>query len=804
MSFPVDAVLGDIGVALDAQGVVVVEAPPGTGKTTRVPLFLANRALERGTSGQVWVLEPRRIAARASAAFVARSIGEALGESVGYAVRFDRKESAATRVMYVTEALLGRRFISDATLSAGQGIHTVILDEFHERSVHTDLALARTLALMRLRPDLRLVVMSATLDGAALGRALGAPVVRAEVRRFPVELRPFTRKDERPLPEQVRTAVSAARAVLARMHEEGTTGTQQRDVLVFLPGVGEIERCIDALAAEAKRDGVLLLPLHGDLDAAAQDAVLKAGSSPRVILATNVAETSITVEGVGAVVDSGLARVAGHDPWSGVPTLSLQGISRSSADQRAGRAGRLGPGVCFRLFHDYDQRPAALAPELQRMDLSAVALETWGEVLPWLDAPPVVGWKAAVELLVRLGAVDTTSGERTAIGDGMLGMPLAPRLARVLVEGAALGVGEAAAAMVAALGERSRVAEDLVSRVLDGARLGGQAEQERKQLAQLLRGLDRNRAPQDVGRALALALLAGFPDRVGQRRGARIVFAEGGSAVVDAATAGGDGFVVVPDVERGGLRPGDASANRVRRLTRIPDDWLLDRAELKTAMRWTGTRVEVTEQLRYGDLVLDEGAGTGDPEAVGRVLAAEVEAVAHKVFPDWDAARALVQRVDWLRRVGVDLPALALDDVVRGACVGKRSFSELTEVSLVQSIGAVLDLALIDRLAPVAIPLGNRKRTPITYPPEQEPYLASKMQDFFGLEKSPLLAGSRPLVLHLLAPNQRPVQITSDLGGFWKNHWPAIRKELMRRYPRQMWPENPLEAEPPEFRERRR
>ena len=343
-----------------------------------------------------------------------------------------------------------------------------------------------------------------------------------------------------------------------------------------------------------------------------------------------------------------------------------------------------------------------------------------------------------------------------------------------------------------------------MSRVLDGARLGGQAEQERKQLAQLLRGLDRNRAPQDVGRALALALLAGFPDRVGQRRGARIVFAEGGSAVVDAATAGGDGFVVVPDVERGGLRPGDASANRVRRLTRIPDDWLLDRAELKTAMRWTGTRVEVTEQLRYGDLVLDEGAGTGDPEAVGRVLAAEVEAVAHKVFPDWDAARALVQRVDWLRRVGVDLPALALDDVVRGACVGKRSFSELTEVSLVQSIGAVLDLALIDRLAPVAIPLGNRKRTPITYPPEQEPYLASKMQDFFGLEKSPLLAGSRPLVLHLLAPNQRPVQITSDLGGFWKNHWPAIRKELMRRYPRQMWPENPLEAEPPEFRERRR
>jgi ATP-dependent helicase HrpB len=358
--------------------------------------------------------------------------------------------------------------------------------------------------------------------------------------------------------------------------------------------------------------------------------------------------------------------------------------------------------------------------------------------------------------------------------------------------------------MVAALGERSRVAEDLVSRVLDGARLSGQAEQERKQLVQLLRGGSRSPAPEDVGRALALALLAGFPDRVGQRRGARIVFAEGGSATVDAATPGGDGFVVVPDVERGGLRPGDSSANRVRRLTRIPDDWLLDRAELKTAMRWTGTRVEVTEQLRYGDLVLDEGAGTGDPEAVGRMLAAEVAPVVHKVFPDWDAALALVQRVDWLRRVGVDMPTLSLDEVVGRACLGRRSFSELSEVSLVHAIGAVLDLALVDKLAPVAIPLGNRKRTPITYPSEQEPYLASRMQDFFGLEKSPLLAGNRPLVLHLLAPNQRPVQITSDLGGFWKNHWPGIRKELMRRYPRQMWPENPLEAEPPEFRERRR
>lgn len=797
VTFPVDAVLGDIAAALDTHGVVVVEAPPGTGKTTRVPAFLADRATAAGRSGQVWVLEPRRIAARASAAFVAASRGEPLGRSVGYAVRFDRKESADTQVMYVTEALLGRRFLADPALRGGRGVHTVVLDEFHERSIHTDLALARTRALRRQRPELQLVVMSATLDGLALARALDAPVVRAEARRFPVDVRPFARKDERPLPEQVRSGVAAARSALDAAEHAG-----RGDVLVFVPGAGEIERCADALARDADRDGFVVVPLHGELDAAAQDAALKAGRAPRVILATNVAETSVTVEGVGAVVDTGLARVAGHDPWSGVPTLTLQPIARSSADQRAGRAGRLGPGVCFRLYADYEQRPAALAPELHRADLCAVALETWGEDLPWLDAPPAAAWKAARELLTRLGAV---SGDaRTAIGDAMLALPLSPRLGRVLIEGVALGVAEPAAAMVALLGDRARAAEDVVARVLDGARLGGQAEQERRQLLQAVRGLPAGSGPGDVGHRLALALLAGFPDRVAQRRGGRVVFAEGGSAVIDAATPGGDGFVVVPDLERGGLRPGESSANRVRRLARIPDDYLLDRAELRTTMRWSGSRVEVLEQLRFGELVLDEGPGTGDPAEVGRVLAAEVAPVAHRVFADWDAAAALVQRIDYLRRVGVDLPAVALDDAVRRACAGRRSVAEASEVSLVGTIAADVDLALVDRLAPAAIPLGNRKRTPITYPPDQEPYLASRMQDFFGLARSPLLAGDRPLVLHLLAPNQRPVQITSDLAGFWKNHWPGIRRELMRRYPRQLWPEDPLQAEPPEVRERRR
>lgn len=810
-TFPdVHAALPGIQTALDERGVVVIEAPPGTGKTTRIPILLAGQEPCR-RPGQVWVLEPRRIAARASAAFVARSIGESVGATIGYAVRFERRESGSTRVMYVTEALLGRRFLTDPSLLGQSGpVHTVVLDEFHERSIHTDLALARIRALRARpvelggRPDLRLVIMSATLDAVGLARALDAPVIRVEARRFPVELRPFARKDDRPLVEQVRAGVAAGLASLDRLPPELNT------VLVFLPGVGEIERCTDALGPDLARlpERVELVPLHGELDGGSQDRALGACSSRRIILATNVAETSVTVAGVGVVVDSGLARVAGHDPWSGMPTLTVQPISRASADQRAGRAGRLGPGVCWRLYSDYDQRPAALSPELQRSELSGLALEVGSEDLPWLQPPPVAAWRAARALLVRLGGLTAEDrGDRTTIGEAMLGLPLAPRLARVLIEGAALGAGEEAAALVAVLG-RSRAgrAEDPVARVLDGTRLTGEAEQERRQLAALVRGPGRvpggGGAQADLAAKLVLALLAGFPDRVGERKGGRVVFAEGGSAIVDPATPGGDGFVVVPDAVSG-----DGGV-RVRLLTRVPQDWLADRADVRTTVRWAGTRVEVREQLRFGELVLDEGVATpasGSIEEgdVAAMLAAEVAPVAHRVFPDHATADALVGRITWLRRVGVDLPEVSLDVVVRQACTGSRSFADLGEVSLVAVIGRIVDLVRVDALAPAAIPLGNRKRTPITYPPDQDPFIASRMQDFFGLSRSPLIAGDRPLVLHLLAPNQRPVQITGDLAGFWKNHWPGIRKELMRRYPRQLWPDNPLEAEPPEFRERR-
>lgn len=774
-ALPIDDVLSEILAAVRAAGAVVLEAPPGAGKTPRVPAALLGEV-----RGEVWVLEPRRIAARASAARVAAERGEALGQTVGYAMRFDRRAGPDTRLLYVTEALLSRRMVADPGL---QGVGAVVLDEFHERSIHTDVALARVRALRRQRPDLVLVVMSATIDGDAVAAWLQCPVVRSAGRLHPVDIEHLARRDERPVDELAAAAVRA--------------NVDRGDLLVFLPGVGEIERC----AARLVGLDADVLPLHGEVEASAQDRALRPGRRRRVVLATNVAETSITVDGVVGVIDAGVARQAGFDPWSGLGTLELVPISRASAAQRAGRAGRTGPGWCLRLYTrgDHDARPADTPPEIRRIDLAGTVLETAGAALEWFEPPPVGAWRQAEALLRRLGALDDHG--RTAVGEAMARLPLHPRVARVLVEGAALGVAEEAAALAALLGERRRAeVDDPVARALD-PRLPGEAERERRALARLLGATGRVPRPARVGDALARALLAGFPDRVGRRRGGTVVFAEGGSGQLDPATPGGDGYGVVSGAEQVGRQ------TRVRRFTPVPEDWLLDGAEVATTVRWVTDHVEVREQLRYGELVLDESPAAGDAGAVADLLAAHALPVAHRVFPDAERAEALILRLDWLRRVGEPVPAADLAALVRAACDGARSFADLGRRSLVDAAfaGPLAGLAgSLDRLAPDAIPLGNRRRTPVTYPPDQAPYLASRMQDFFGLADGPRLAGGRPLVLHLLAPSGRPVQVTSDLAGFWQRHYPAIRKELMRRYPRHYWPEDPLTAEPPPPRPPRR
>jgi len=764
---PVDAILPELLAALATHGAVVLEAPPGTGKTTRVPAALADRV-----EGQVWVLEPRRVAARAAARRVAAERGGPVGGYAGYAMRFDRASGPETRVLYVTEALLGRRMAVDPDL---RGVGAVVLDEFHERSVHVDLALARVHALRRRRPDLALVVMSATIDGEAVARWLGCPRLRAEGTLHPVEVGYLPRRDERP----VEVAVSGAvREVLS---------APGGDVLVFLPGVGEIERCLERLAG-VDAD---VLPLHGDLEGAAQDRVLQRSGRRRVILATNVAETSLTLDGVTVVVDTGSARVAGFDAWSGTPTLELQPISRASAAQRAGRAGRQGPGRCLRLYtrEEHDARPADSVPEIRRIDLCATALELAGRPLDWFEAPPPGTWKAAVAVLRRLGALDEEG--RTPIGEAMIRLPVPPRVGRLLVEGAALGVGREAAALAAVLGGRSRAgaeAVDVVQRAFEG-RLAGEADRERRQLVDLLGPTGAR--PADPERALTRALFVGFPDRVGSRRAGTVRMCAGGSALLDAP--GGDGFVVVPAAERVGHKL------RVRAWAPLPADWLLDEAEVVERVRDVGERVELVEQLVYGEVVVEESVGRGRGPEAEALLARMVAPVLHRVFPDAEAAATLVRRVEWLRALGVELPAVTVDGLVQSACVGRASFAELAGVSLMEEAFAgplAGRRAEIDRLAPAAVPLGNRQRVAVAWPEGQEPYLASRMQDFFGLADGPRAAG-RPIVLHLTAPSGRPVQVTTDLAGFWERHWPAIRRELMRRYPRHYWPEDPLQAEPP-------
>ncbi len=761
---PVDLQLPEILAALDDAGAVVVEAPPGTGKTTRIPAAVAGRF-----PGQVWVLEPRRVAARAAARRVSAEHQSPVGGFAGYAMRFERSVGPETRVLYVTEALLGRRLASDPRLD---GISCVILDEFHERSIHTDVALARIHALRGLRPDLRLVVMSATFDGEAVARWLGCPRVRVSGTMFPVAIRYLARPDDRPLERAVEAGVHDA------LRGDG-------DVLVFLPGLGEIERCAECLRG-VDAD---VLPLHGELDGVEQDRVLTPGRRRRVILATNVAETSLTVEGVQAVVDTGLARVAGFDPWSGMGVLTLQPISRASAAQRAGRAGRTGPGRCLRLYTqaDHDGRPAEAAPELSRVDLAATRLELRGAELSWYEPPPTAAWRAADDLLRLLGA--RTEHGLSAVGEAMLALPVPPRVGRMLVEALALGVGAEGAALAAVLGERRRETTDVVHRTLD-TRLGGLAERERRQLWDAL-GRPRDGAG-DVAVRLTRALYAGFPDRVGQRRAGTVRMAAGGSALLDGP--GQDGFVVVPAVERVGARA------LVRGYAPIPADWLVDRAEVRERVRVTGERIELVEQLVVGDLVVDETVGRGRGPAAEEALRDLVRPIAHRVFPDAERADLLARRVAWLRRVGADMPSVDLEGLIIRACAGCASVGELRGVSLVELawLGELQGRREeMDRLAPEAIPLGNRKRAPVDYPADQEPFLASRMQDFFGLSDGPRLAGGRPLVLHLNAPSGRPVQITSDLAGFWTRHYPAIRRELMRRYPRQFWPENPHEAEPP-------
>lgn len=841
LALPIDSFLPEIVRAVRERSVLVLEAEPGAGKTTRVPAAL----LDAGAPGEIWVLEPRRLAARLAAQRVAQERGERAGETVGYQVRFEDRTGPRTRLRFVTEGVLVRRLETDPDLA---GVACVLLDEFHERHLEGDLALARLERLLRSRrPDLALVVMSATLETTPVAAFLEAPVIRAPGRAFPVAV------EHAPGPiSPASLAREVARAV-ERLASEGLDG----DVLVFLPGAAEIRDALAETDDLARRLGLAVLPLHGRLSPDEQDRVLRPQGRRKVILATNVAESSVTIEGVVAVVDSGLARVAGHSTWTGLPTLEIEPISQASARQRAGRAGRTRPGRCLRLYTERDlaARPPFATPEIARADLAqlVLSLRAAGEDprrLSWLDAPPDAALEQAEKLLERLGGLDATKAA-TPLARKLLRFPVHPRLARVLVEADERGVAAAAAAIVALLGERDlRVwggfgdggrrrpprTSDSPSDVLaalerfDAARAAGfdrsalealgleanaarAVEAVRSQLARLARVPKSERPPgepltHEDETAVRRAVLAGFPDRVGlQRARGELLLQDGRTArLARESEVRESRFVVAVDAQE---LPGRETVVRVA--SSIEPDWLLDAfpdvVKETVDVTWDGRaeRVQVASRLVYGALVLDESASAaGDPREVARILRHHALVRGPEAFADREELVALAARSAFARTLDERIPDLDdafVRDVLAALCEGRRSFKELREAGLAREVlgrlepGARRSLAT---LAPEAVQLPGGRRCPVGYARGQAPWIESRLQDFFGMSDGPRVGGGAvALVLHLLAPSQRPVQVTSDLAGFWVRHYPAIRRELGRRYPKHSWPEDPLEASPP-------
>ncbi|MFO0591218.1 MAG: ATP-dependent helicase HrpB [Polyangiaceae bacterium] len=849
LDLPIDAAIPRVLAAFREARAVVVDAAPGAGKTTRVPSALLDAV---PGDKKVLVLEPRRIAAKMAALRVASERGERPGERVGYAMRFEEQVGPETRLVFMTEGVLTRRLLRDPMLA---DVGAVVLDEVHERHLEGDLALALLLHLRATRrPDLPLVAMSATIEAERFAARLGgAPVVKSEGRMFDVTIEHAERTDSRDLALRV---VSAVR----RAVEEGPPG----DVLVFLPGAAEIRGAMDALGPLAKTADLRVLPLHGSLSIEEQTAAIRPSDRRKVVLATNVAESSLTIDGVVTVVDSGLANVASHSPWTGLPLLKKSPVSKASLAQRAGRAGRTREGRCLRLFTrgDMESRPDFDAPEIARADLAfavlllAAAGARDPAALPWLDAPPAQAVLSAMTLLGWLGALDE-KGRLTAVGRRMLDFPLHPRLARVVAEAEALGVGRDGAAVAALLGERDLVASsfregprtahalgrdgthsdvlaaletyrgrnrDFSGPSLSQARVAAVSRAE-KQIAGALRrsANDSMLLQSDRDERLRQALLMGFPDRVGRlrrpsndtRRSEReILFASGGTAAL-AAESGVEGVDLVIAVDAEERHEGRGPRTLVRAASAIEADWLLDRflerIDDRMDVEWnqSAERAEVVRRLMFEGLALEEKAARPEGEALvlaSRELARAAKAKGWRAFAPGDEIDRFLLRVRFANKHCPDagLPEIGeaeIESEMASLCEGKRSFSELRAADLPSAIrnlvppGAARKLA---EIAPDAVVLPGGRKAKVTYIEGQPPFVESRLQDFFGMKQGPSAAMGRvPIVLHLLAPNHRAVQVTTDLAGFWERHYPAIAKELRRKYPRHAWPDDPLTASPP-------
>jgi len=740
--------------------------------------------------GEVVVLEPRRIAARLAARRVAWEIGERLGETVGYQVRFEEAVGPRTRLRFVTEGILTRRLLSDPTLN---GVAAVVLDEFHERHLDSDLALALLKRLQRTRPDLRIVVMSATLEADPIAKYLGdCPIVRSVGSLFEVSIKHLPYSPE-PLEAQVRDAVELL------VHEQ-----HSGDILAFLPGAAEIRRAIRECGAVARRAGLLVLPLHGSLSAEEQDRAVSPASQRKLILATNVAESSVTVEGVTAVIDSGLARFATYSPWSGLPTLHVGRVSKASAKQRAGRAGRTAPGRVLRLYteEDYLHRPEHDSSEILRSDLSqlclalrAMRIEPVSE-MNWLDAPPLEAVQRAESLLDRLGATGSMALR-------LARYPLPPRLSRILVEAMERGVGQDGCVAAALLGSGARVEKNDLLTAMD-LEQDYQTRQHVEQLRRILThdaqsrrtmGTPRVRSSRQKGHddeALLMSVLAGFPDRVARlRAGNQVLLSTGASAEV-AGEPPRYAFMVAVDAEDRKDKP----LPLIRMTARIEPEWMIDlfpdRVKEQSTVEWNPVkeRAEAVSTLLYDELVIQESRGAvPDLAAAAELLAQKALEAGIGHFVNADALNEFVGRIEF---AGFEPPELS--QLLRDLCVGLRSFTELKDAAanLIPMLERKMAARRLNEVAPAHIRLQSGRQAKVHYERGKQPWIASRLQDFFGMHDTPRIGLERtPVVIHLLAPNQRPVQTTTDLAGFWERLYPQVRRELMRRYPKHPWPERP-------------
>lgn len=884
-SLPIDSVLPQIVAALQKSDCVVLRAPAGAGKTTRVPPAILQ--MLASPHGQIVMLEPRRIAARTAARRMASERNERVGQTVGYRVRFEESVSRDTRILVVTEGVLLRRLQDDPFL---EDIAVVIFDEFHERRLDSDLALAMVRRVQQtVRPDLKIVAMSATLDPASIARYLGdCPIVESEGRLHPVRIEYLRRIERQPITE------------LARIGVEQVLEKTDGDILVFLPGVGEIMRTRGELESLSRRHNLAVMTLFGDMTPEDQDRVLAPCSQRKIVLSTNVAETSVTIEGVTAVVDTGLARQMQFDADIGLDRLELSPVSKASTDQRAGRAGRTQPGICLRLWEESTQRrrPDFEIAELHRVDLSSAVLRLydWGETdiaaFPWFEIPPIASIEHARKLLRLLGAIDDHF--ITNLGRRLVRFPVAPRLARLLVEAQRFGQPDRAALMAALLSERDpfmrgsrdhfptrggpvrttaihRSRSDVLDRLhaVEDYLATGQEQslcgeinrgavktltQVAKQLTIALReetsaqqsafhsdpmlrqpgvdpsdgrgwtgrsagspGVSGCRSPTpathqsmadraiDSDEALLRALVAGFPDRVAKRRDT-----SGDKGLM----VGGRGVRIGPKsaVQKSPLflcvdLDGAGSDATVRQASEVLREWLpqsLLRTGDELFFHPTQKQVVARRRVSFDDLVLEETPTTiVDSVAAADVLFQAARSQLDLVMPQDDDFSSFVARGRCLREWMPQLSLPHFDDslmlgVLRELCQGRRSFSELKSAPWLAAVQSKLDYALvqtIEREAPerITVPSGGRIR--LVYEADRPPVLPVRIQEVFGLKQTPRIAGGRiSVLLHLLAPNMRPQQVTDDLASFWANTYPDVRKELKRRYPKHSWPEDPLTA----------